>query len=136
LVFNHFVLKLLFSWIWWIYFFTFQDTFNTQLKDRHEDDLSTHLNIDLDLWLKVGSYGELNRNRVYGLSNTTTENLRTTCSASTIECSQSILSILTLKFAAMLDQRVQDQTTHLNVKYERLIADSLLIGNGDEITYG
>jgi hypothetical protein len=36
----------------------------------------------------------------------------------------------------MLDQRVQDQTTHLNDKYERLIADSLLIGNEDEITYG
>ena len=65
-----------------------------------------------------------------------TENLRMTCSASTIECSQLILSIQTLKFAAMLDQQVQDQTTHLNDRYERLIVDSLLIGNGDEITYG
>ena len=32
-------------------------------------------------------------------------------------------SIQTLEFAAMLDQRVHDQTTHLNEKYERLTAD-------------
>jgi hypothetical protein len=46
-----------------------------------------------------------------------------TCSASTDGCSQSIPGIQTSEFMAMLDQRVQDQTTHLNDKYERLTAD-------------
>jgi nitrate/nitrite-specific signal transduction histidine kinase len=32
-------------------------------------------------------------------------------------------SIQTPEFAAMLDQRVQDRTTHLNEKYERLTVD-------------
>jgi len=34
-----------------------------------------------------------------------------------------VLSIQTPEFATMLDQRVQDRTTHLNEKYERLTAD-------------
>jgi hypothetical protein len=41
-----------------------------------------------------------------------------TYSASIVGCSQSILSVHTLEFMAMLDQRIQDQTTHLNDKYE------------------
>jgi hypothetical protein len=60
---------------------------------------------------------------VYGLSNPTTENLWTARSISTLGCSQLVPSIQTLEFAAMLDQRVHDQTTHLNKKYERLTAD-------------
>jgi len=63
------------------------------------------------------------RNQVYGLSNTMTENLRTTRSALIVGCSQSIPNVQTLEFTTMLDQQVQDQTTHLNDKYAQLIVD-------------
>jgi hypothetical protein len=115
-----FFLKLLFPWIWWIYFFSFQDTYNSRLKERYRDDLLTHSDLYSDLWLETGSSGRSNRNRVYELFNTMIKNLRTTRSVLTIRCSQSILSTQTLKFMAMLDQQVQAQMTHLNEKYERL----------------
>jgi hypothetical protein len=88
------------------------------LKERYGDEPSTHLDIDPDLWLEGGSFGGPDRNRVFGLSYTTTKNLWTTRSASTVVYSQSIPSSKTLKFAAMLDQQVLDQTTHLNDKYK------------------
>jgi hypothetical protein len=102
------------------FIFCFNDTYNSQLNERYEDEPSTHPDIDLDLWLEGESFGGPNRNRVYGLSNTTTETLWTTRSASVIGCSQSIPSSQTLEFTAMLDQRVQDRMTHLNDKYECL----------------
>jgi len=55
----------------------FYDTYNSRLNERCGDNLSTHLNLNLDLWLEVGSSSGLDRNRVYKLSNTTTENLGT-----------------------------------------------------------
>jgi hypothetical protein len=72
--------------------FFFQETYICQLKDRYGDDPATHLDINSDLWLEAGLSGGLVRNPVYGLFNTTAENLRTTRSVSTIGCSQSILS--------------------------------------------
>jgi hypothetical protein len=42
---------------------------------------------------------------------------------STIRCSQSIPSIQTPEFMAMLNQQVHDRTTHLNEKYKRLTED-------------
>jgi hypothetical protein len=102
------------------FIFSFNDKYNSQLNERYEDEPSTHPDIDLDLWLEGESFGGPNRNRVYGLFNTTTENLWTTRSASVIGCSQSIPSSQTLEFTPMLDQRVQDRITHLNDKYECL----------------
>ena len=64
-----------------------------------------------------------NRNQVYELCNTTAENLWMTRCALKIGCSQSISSIQTLEFAAMLDQQVQDQTIYFNDKYKRLTVD-------------
>jgi len=84
-------------------FFSSKDTYNSQLNERYRDELSNHLDIDLDLWLEGGLFGGTNRNRVYGLSNTMTENLWMTHSASVIGCSQSIPTSQTLEFAAMLD---------------------------------
>ena len=101
----------------------FQDTYNSRLKERYEEDLSIHLDLDPNLWLQARLSGGSNRNQVYKLSNSTTENLQTTRSASIIGYSQSILITQTLEFAVMLNQRVQAQTTHLNEKYERLTAD-------------
>jgi hypothetical protein len=61
-------------------------------RQRYGDDSSTHPNIDLDLWLEAGSSGGPDKNQVYELFNTTTENLWMACSVSTIGCSQSIPS--------------------------------------------
>jgi len=58
--------------------FVFYDTYNSRLNERYGDDPSTHLNLNLDLWLEIGSSSGPNRNRMYKLSNTTTENLETT----------------------------------------------------------
>jgi hypothetical protein len=78
------------------------------LKERYEDDLLIHSDINPDLWLEAWSFDGSNGNRVYRLSNTTTENLQTTLSALTIRCSQLIMSIQTPKFTAMLDQWIQE----------------------------
>ena len=94
-----------------------------RLKERYTDDLSTFLNLNSDLWLEARSSEGPDINRVYGLSNSTTENLWMVGSAATIECSQFITSTQTLKFEMMLDQRVQARTTHLNEKYGWLTVD-------------
>jgi hypothetical protein len=48
---------------------------------------STHPDFDLDLWMEVGSSGGLEKNRVYGLSNTMAENLQLARSVSTVKSS-------------------------------------------------
>jgi hypothetical protein len=100
------------------FIFSFQDTYNSRLKERYKEDFLTHPDLDLDLWLEGESFGELDRNRVYGLSNTIVEKLRMTHIVLTVGCLQLVLSTQTLEFAAMLDQRVQDQMTYLDEKYE------------------
>jgi len=85
--------KLLFFWIDYDdFFFNFQETYNSRLRERFEDDPLTHSDFDLDLWMEVGSSGGPNKNQVYGLSNTTVENLQAACSVSTIGSSQSLSS--------------------------------------------
>jgi hypothetical protein len=59
-----------------IIFFNFQETYNSWLRERYEDDPSTHPGFDPYLWIETGSSGRPDRNRVYEHSNTTTENLR------------------------------------------------------------
>lgn len=49
---------------------TLQETYNSRLRERYEDNPSTHPDFDLDLWMKVGSSGGPDKNWVYGLSNT------------------------------------------------------------------
>ena len=51
-------------------FFYFQETYNSRLRERYGDDPSTHLDFDPDLWMEVGLFDGLDKNRVYGLSNT------------------------------------------------------------------
>jgi len=86
------------------FIFSFQDTYNSQLKKRYEDDSLTHPDLNLNLWLEVRSFSGSDRNRVYELSNITTKNLWMTHSALTVGCSQSILSTQILEFTTMLDQ--------------------------------
>jgi len=81
------------------------------LRERYGDDPSTHPDFDPDSWMEARSSGGPDRNRVYGLSNTTAENLRTTHSVSTV-------SAQSQEFVAL-----QQHITHLIEKYERLSAD-------------
>jgi len=71
------------------------------LRERYGDDLSTHPDFDPDLWMEVGSSGGPDKNQVYGLSNTTAENLWVACSVSTIGSSQSVLSTQFKEFVAL-----------------------------------
>ena len=71
-----------------IFFFNFQETYNSRLRERYGDDHSTYP----DLWMEVGSFGGPYKNRVYGLSNTTTESLRAARSVSTVGSSPSVSS--------------------------------------------
>jgi len=81
------------------------------LRKRYEDDHSTHPDFDLDLWMEVGSSGGPDKNRVYGLSNTTVENLRAARSVSIVGSSPSISSTKSEEFMALKQQ------------YERLSTD-------------
>jgi hypothetical protein len=65
-------------------YFFFQETYNNRLRERYEDDILTHLEFDPDLWMEVGSSSGPDKNRVYGLSNTTADNLRSTRSVSIV----------------------------------------------------
>jgi hypothetical protein len=73
---------------------------------------------DPDLWMEAGLSGGPDRNRVYGLSNTTVENLHVAHSVSTVRSSQSLSSTQSQEFVAL-----QQHTTHLTKKYEWLSMD-------------
>ena len=64
-------------------FFFFQEIYNTRLQERYKDNHSTYPKLDLELWLEVGSSGGLDRNRVYGISNTMIEDIQTGRNVST-----------------------------------------------------
>ena len=75
------------------------------------DNPSTHPDFDPDLWMEVGSSGGPDKNRVYGLSNTTVENLRVTGSVLTVGSSPSVSSTQSEEFMALKQQ------------YKRLLTD-------------
>ena len=98
-----------------ITFFYFQETYNNRLRETYGDDPSTHLEFDPDLWMEAGWSGGPDKNQVYGLSNTTTENLRSARSASTIGSSQSVSSSQSKEFVAL-----QQKCDHLLEAYSQL----------------
>jgi len=99
-------------------FILFQETYNNRLRERYGDDTLTHPEFDPDLWMEVRSSGGPDKNRVYGLSNTTADNLRSTRSVSTVGSSQSISSSQSKEFVAL-----QQHTTQLTDKYDHLSAE-------------
>jgi hypothetical protein len=109
-------------YFYWIeyddYFFHFQETYNSRLRERYGDDPLTHPDFDSDLWMEVGSSGGPDKNRVYGLSNTMAENLRGGHSVSTVGSSQSISSTQSKEFVAL-----QQHTAQLTEKYDHLTAE-------------
>jgi hypothetical protein len=106
-------------YFYWIeyddFFFHFRETYNSWLRERYGDDLSTHPDFDPDLWMEVGSSGGPDKNRVYGLSNTTTENLRSARSVSTIGSSKSVSSTQSEDIMAL-----KQHMANLTKKYEQL----------------
>jgi len=100
------------------FYFYFQETYNNRLRERYGDDILTHLEFDLDLWMEVGLLGGPDKNQVYGLSNTTAENLRTAHSVSTVGSSLSISSSQSKEFVAL-----QQRTTQLTKQYNHLSAE-------------
>jgi len=99
------------------FYFYFQETFNNRLRERYGDDTLTHPEFDPDLWIEVGSLGGPDKNRVYRLSNTTADNLRSTRSVSTVRSAQSISSSQSKEFVAL-----QQHTAQLTKKYNNLKA--------------
>jgi nitrogenase subunit NifH len=67
--------------------------------------------------MEVGSSGGPDKNRVYGLSNITAENLRVTRSVSTVGSSQSVSSTQSKEFVVL-----QQHTAQLTEKYDNLSA--------------
>jgi len=106
------------------FLFYFQETYNNRLRERYGDDILTHPEFDPDLWMEVGSLGGPDKNRVYGLSNTTADNLRSTRSVSTVGSSQSTPSSQSKEFVALQQHTAQltEKYDHLSVEYAQLKA--------------
>ena len=85
------------------------------MRETYGDDPSTHPEFDPDLWMEAGSSGGPDKNRVYGLSNTTAANLRSTGTASTGGSSQSVSSSQSKEFVAL-----QQRCDHLSEAYTQL----------------
>ena len=92
-----------------------QETYNSRLRERYGDDPSTHPDFDPDLWMEARSSGGPDKNQVYGLSNTTTENLWSARSVSTVGSSPSVLSTQSKEFMAL-----KQQYERLSTDYEQL----------------
>jgi hypothetical protein len=109
-------------YFYWIeyddFFFHFQETYNSRLRERYGDDPSTHPDFDPNLLMEVGSSSGPDKNRVYRLSNTTAENLRAARSVSTVRSSQSVSSTQSTEFVTL-----QQHIAHLTEKYEQLLAN-------------
>jgi cell division septum initiation protein DivIVA len=102
------------------FYFYFQETYNNRLRERYGDDTLTHPEFDPDLWMEVGSSGGPDKNRVYGLSNTTADNLRSTRSFSTVGSSQSISSSQSKESVAL--QQLTEKYDNLQAEYAQLKA--------------
>jgi len=94
------------------------------LRERYEDDILTHPEFDPDLWMEVGSLGGPDKNQVYRLSNTTTDNLRSTRNVSTVGSSQLISSSQSKEFVTLQQHMAQltDKYDHLSAEYAQLKA--------------
>jgi len=93
-----------------MFFFSFEYTYNNCLKEIYRDDPSTHLDLDLNLWLEVGSFGRPDRNWVYELFDTTVENLRITRSVSIV-------------WMLVIDSEHSNSGVHGNVRSTSKVAD-------------
>jgi hypothetical protein len=96
------------------------------LRERYGDDPLTLPEFDPDLWMEVGSSGGPDKNQVYGLSNTTAENLRAARGVSTVGSSQSVSSTQSKEFVALQQHTAQltENYDHLSAEYTQLKAEN------------
>ena len=80
------------------------------MRERYRDDPSIHPDFNPDLWMEVGLSGGPDKNWVYGLSNTTAENLRSARSVSTVGSSPSVSTTQSEDFVALKKQYEQLST--------------------------
>jgi len=85
----------------------FQETYNSRLRERYGDNQLTHPDFDPDLWMEAGSSGGPDKNRVYGVSNTTAENLHSARSVSTVGSSPLVSNTRYEEFIALKQQYQQ-----------------------------
>jgi hypothetical protein len=111
------------------FFKKFQETYNSRLRERYGDHPSTHPDFDPDLWMEVGSSSGPDKNRVYRLSNTTAENLRSARSVSTVGSSPSVSSTQSEELVAL---KQQYQQLSMNYDELRLIVMELRSKMGDD----
>jgi hypothetical protein len=88
---------------------------NSRSRERYGDDPLTHPDFDPDLWMEVGSSSGPDKNQVYGLSNTTAENLRSARSVSAVGSSPSVSSTQSDEFVAL-----KQQYERLSTDYDKL----------------
>ena len=95
------------------------------MREGYGDNPSTHPEFDPDLWMEVGLFSGSDKNRVYGLSNTTTENMRAAHNVSTIGSSQLVSSTQSKKFVALKQHTAQltNKYNHLSAEYTELKAN-------------
>jgi hypothetical protein len=107
------------------FIFYFQETYNSWLGERYGDDPLIHLEFDPDLWMEVGSFGGPDKNRIYGLSNTTAKNLRAARSVSIVGSSQSVSSTQSKEFVVLQQHTTQrtEKYDHLSTAYAQLKAE-------------
>jgi len=86
---------------------------------RYGDDPSTHPDFDPDLWMEVGSSGGHDKNQVYRLSNTRTENFGAARSVSTIGSFQLVSSTQSKEFVALHTAQLTEKYEHLSTTYEQ-----------------
>jgi hypothetical protein len=86
----------------------------------------THPEFDPDLLMEVGSASGPDKNRVYGLSNTTAENLQAAHSVSTFGSSQSVSSTQSKEFVALQQHMAQltEKYDYLSAEYAQLKAEN------------
>jgi hypothetical protein len=77
------------------------------LQERYKNDLSNHPELDLDFLLKAGLFDGFNRNQIYGISNTTTNDIWTNRSVLTAGSSQSGLSSRSPGIQAIVQEQVE-----------------------------
>jgi hypothetical protein len=111
-----------------IFFKNFQETYNSRLRETYEDNPLTHPDFNPDLWMEGGSSGGPKKNQVYGLSNTTAENLRSTHSVSTVGSSPSVLSTQSDELVA-LKQQYQQLSTNYDQLYQMVMEMRSKIGD-------
>jgi len=88
------------------------------------EDLSTHPKYDSELWLEVGATGESNKNRIYDISITMTQDLMSGCSVSTVGSLQSCSRHPSSVVKELVEEQVGALKVEIEAKYEEKVGSN------------